>query len=213
MSETISHHLPTEIIAAYAAGGLSPAFALVVAGHVSVCDDCRADLAAHETVGGVVLEDQPDAALAPGLKAAVLSMLDDPMPPEPAPIRRNGVYPAPIMAALHGRLPKWRALGGGVKQCVIGGAGGAVSRLLFIPPGQAVPNHGHNGLELTLVLQGGFSDTTGHYDVGDVEVADADLDHVPTADQGPPCIVLAATDAPLRFHTFLPRLLQPIFGI
>ena len=45
--------------------------------------------------------------------------------------------------------------------------------------------------------------------VGDVEIADEALDHTPVADAGAACICLAATDAPLRFRSFLPRLLQP----
>jgi putative transcriptional regulator len=85
--------------------------------------------------------------------------------------------------------------------------------LLYIPPGQAVPDHSHNGLELTLVLQGSFSDETGRFGVGDLEIADQDLEHTPIADAGPPCICLAATDAPLRFNALLPRLLQPLFKI
>lgn len=213
MSETISHHIPSEIIGAYAAGSLGEAYALVVAAHVSMCDACRADLAAHEAAGGVVLDGFGEAAVSDGLFDRVLGQLDAAVPQERAPSARNGVYPGPIMDALKGALPKWKSVGGGVKQCVIGGDREGVSRLLFIPPGQAVPDHGHNGLELTLVLQGGFSDETGHFDVGDVEVANAELDHVPTADPGPPCIVVAATDAPLKFNTFLPRLLQPLFGI
>lgn len=183
---TITHHIPAEIIAVYAAGSLSQAYAVVVASHVSLCGVCRTELAAQEAAGDVALDATES--------------------------EHSGIFLAPIMAALSGSLPKWRSLGRGVKQCVIGGGGG-ISRLLSIPAGQAVPDHGHNGLELTLVLQGGFSDATGHYDVGDVEVADIGLEHRPVADAGQPCIVLVATDAPLRFTTFLPRLLQPLFGI
>lgn len=213
MSANISHHIPSEIIAAYAAGSLGQAYSLVVAAHVSMCDSCRAELAAQEAMGGVVLEGIGRQSVSDAMFDRLLSQLDKPVPDEPAPAVRNGIYPAPVMAALKGAAPRWKSVGGGVKQCVIGGDKEGVSRLLFIPPGQAVPDHGHNGLELTLVLQGGFSDETGHFDVGDVEVADSGLDHVPTADPGPPCIVVAATDAPLKFKTFVPRLLQPLFGI
>ena len=212
MSANISHHIPAEIIAAYAAGSLPHAYALVVASHVSLCDTCRTELAAQEAAGGVVLETIGSETVSDRMRAGVFDRLDEAFTPEPLPPKRSGVFPGPIMAALKERPPKWRSIGGGVKQCVVDGGGG-VSRLLSIPPGQAVPDHGHNGLELTLVLQGGFSDETGHFNVGDVEVADNDLDHTPIADAGPPCIVLAATDAPLRFNTFLPRLLQPLFGI
>ena len=86
-------------------------------------------------------------------------------------------------------------------------------RLLYIPPGQAVPDHSHGGLELTLVLQGSFRDDTGRFGVGDLEVADQTLEHTTIADTGAPCICLAATDAPLRFTTLIPRLLQPLFRI
>lgn len=213
MSANISHHIPPEVIAAYAAGSLGQAYALVVAAHVSMCDTCRAELAAQEAAGGVVLEEIGEATLSDGMLDRLMGALDAPTPQERARAARHGIYPGPVMEALKGATPRWKSVGGGVKQCLIGGDAQGASRLLFIPPGQAVPDHGHNGLELTLVLQGGFSDDAGHFDVGDVEVANAGLDHVPTADPGPPCIVVAATDAPLKFNTFLPRLLQPLFGI
>jgi putative transcriptional regulator len=76
-----------------------------------------------------------------------------------------------------------------------------------------VPDHGHNGIEMTLVLQGSFADETGTFGVGDLEVADEELEHTPVAGEGLPCICLAATDAPLRFRTLMPRLLQPLFRI
>ena len=101
----------------------------------------------------------------------------------------------------------------GVRQSILSADREGSVRLLYIPGGQAVPDHSHNGLELTLVLQGSFSDETGRFGVGDLEIGDESLHHTPTADAGDPCICLAATDAPLRFNAFLPRLLQPLFKI
>ena len=213
MTANISHHLSDEILAAYAAGSLGYAYSLVVAAHVSMCVSCRAALAAQEAIGGIVLERFGEETVSKDLFDRLLGELDAPVEEVPVPERRNGIYPGPIIEALKGQPPKWKSVGGGVKQCVIGGDETGLSRLLLIPPGQALPDHGHNGLELTLVLQGGFSDASGHFDVGDVEVADDDADHMPTADQGAPCIVVAATDAPLKFNTFLPRLRQPLFRI
>jgi len=92
-------------------------------------------------------------------------------------------------------------------------SGEATARLLYIPAGCAVPDHGHRGTELTLVLQGAFEDDVDHFGPGDIEVADESLDHTPVADIGADCICLAATDAPLRFHSLLPRLAQPFLRI
>jgi putative transcriptional regulator len=68
-------------------------------------------------------------------------------------------------------------------------------------------------MELTLVLQGAFRDDVDRFGPGDVEIATEDLEHTPVAEGGVPCICLAATDAPLRFNSFLPRVLQPVFRI
>ena len=101
----------------------------------------------------------------------------------------------------------------GVKQDILFEDKDGSARLLFIPAGQAVPDHSHNGLELTLVLQGAFHDETGRFGVRDVEIAGSDLEHTPVAEEGAACICLAATDAALRLRSFIPRLLQPVFRI
>lgn len=208
----ITHHIPEDVLLAYASGRLETCFALVVAAHVSLCDDCRVGLAAQEAAGGAVLEDLKGVAVAPEAKDRVLRLLDTPAPTETA-IARSGIFPGPVMQALNGQPPKWRRVGGGVRQSILFAKHSGSVRLLYIPPGEAVPDHGHGGLELTLVLQGSFRDETGAFGVGDVEVADLDLQHTPVAGTGAPCVCLAATDAPLRFRALLPRLFQPVFRI
>ena len=210
----ITHHIPDHLIRAYAAGSLSQGFSLVVATHVSQCDDCRARLEAEECAGGAVLD-----ALSPlgtdhddRLVSAVLAALDAPPPPD-LRHRRDGIYPGPLVDALGGRPPRWRPLGGGIRQMILTADSEGSARLLYIPAGEAVPDHGHNGLEMTLVLQGSFSDCEGRFSRGDVECAHDEIDHQPVAGEGEPCICLAATDAPLRFRAMIPRLLQPIFRI
>ncbi|WP_371169441.1 ChrR family anti-sigma-E factor [Aliiroseovarius sp. 2305UL8-7] len=208
----ITHHIPDAILAAYASGNLSHPYAFAVASHVSLCDDCRAALEAHQNIGGAVLDGTDAVAVSGDLKAALLAQLDAPVKEKPV-YRRQGIYPRPVVEALKGREPKWRPVGMGVRQTILSSSDAGTVRLLYIPPGQAVPDHGHNGMEMTLVLQGSFTDETGSFGVGDIEIADEDLDHTPIADQGEACICLAATDAPLRFRAFMPRLLQPFFRI
>lgn len=208
----IEHHLPDDLIAAYVAGALPYAFSVVVAAHVSLCDTCRARVEAHEMLAGAVLERSAGTDISAGARARLMAALDTAPPPPPA-ARRSGIFPAPVMEALKGQPPNWRMLGGGIRQQILSADRSGSLRLLYIPPGRAVPEHGHRGLELTLVLQGSFSDSAGRFGVGDVETAHDEIDHQPVADPGPPCICLAATDAPLRFHALLPRLLQPLFRI
>lgn len=208
----ITHHIPDAMIAAYASGNLPHQFAMVVASHISLCAECRAALGAHQAAGGAVLESTSSVALSENLKTNLMALLDEPTIPEPV-YDAKGIYPGPIMQALKGKPLRWKSLGMGVKQSLLSESESGSTRLLYIPAGQAVPDHTHNGLELTLVLQGSFSDETGRFGVGDVEIGDQDLEHTPVADAGDACICLAATDAPLQFKAFLPRLLQPLFRI
>lgn len=208
---TPRHHIPEVLLRAYATGRLPHVFAVVVAAHVSLCDDCRAAVEVEEMVGGALMDRCGPARLAPGARERLLAALDG--PPPPPPIRASGIFPAPVMQALGGDPPRWRMLGGGIRQQILSADAAGSLRLLYIPPGKAVPEHGHRGLELTLVLQGSFSDSAGRFARGDVECAHDEVDHQPVADPGAPCICLAATDAPLRFHAMLPRLLQPLFRI
>lgn len=208
----ISHHIPDAMLAAYATGNLPHAFAVVVATHVSMCPQCRVALEAHQAVGGALLDDTDAISVSATMKDALFAQLDEPFTPEPV-YERSGIYPGPVMEALRGRELRWKSLGMGVRQDILSKTDSGSVRLLYIPPGQAVPDHSHNGLELTLVLQGSFSDEAGRFGVGDVEIADEEVEHTPTADPGDPCICLAATDARLRFNALAPRLLQPFFQI
>lgn len=208
----ITHHIPEDLLRAYASGTLPYSFSVLIAAHVSLCVDCRAQCEAEELVAGALLEQEQTVALSEGSRERLLQSLAA-SSPQPAPWRPSGIFPAPVMEALQGEPPRWRMLGGGIRQQILCDDPDGSLRLLYIPAGRAVPEHGHGGLELTLVLQGSFSDSLGRFARGDVEYAHDDVDHQPIADPGEACICLAATDAPLRFHAWLPRLLQPLFRI
>lgn len=215
----IKHHLSDALLMAYSAGSLPEAFNLTVAAHVSLCDECRARLGAFEAVGGALIEEVETAPMSQTSLDAALSLIgqiahdvDD------GSVRRReeaGVLPAPIRDYVGGDIEavNWRPVGMGVKQAILPTAPGAMARLLYIPAGCAVPDHGHRGTELTLVLQGAFADESDHFGPGDIEIADEDMNHTPVAAPGMDCICLAATDAPLVFRGLMPRLAQPFLRI
>ena len=212
---TIRHHLNDALLMGYAAGHLSEAFGLVVATHVTMCDDCRARLESFEALGGALIEAEDETAVSTDALARMMARLEVPVVSAPPKAPRKTSLPAPVAAYVGGDLDavKWRALGGGVRQAILPTGPKATVRLLHIPAGQAVPDHGHRGMELTLVLRGAFRDATDRFGPGDLEIAGEDLAHKPVAEAGEDCICLAATDAPLRFAGLMPRLLQPLFRI
>ena len=209
----IKHHLTDQLMMGYAAGALPEAFNLVAATHLSMCDSCRAAAQAYDAIGGAILETETRVPVADDALAETLALIAQ-GPSVSKPLNNSDVS-APLAAYIGGSLRdvKWRSVGMGVRQAVLSTSKLATARLLYIPAGAAVPDHGHRGTELTLVLQGAFRDATARFAEGDVEVANEDLNHTPVAEIGEDCICLAATDAPLRFNSWIPRIAQPFLRI
>ena len=209
----IKHHLTNQLLIGYSAGTLPEAFSLVVATHLSMCDICRAAAEAFDAIGGSILDLEIQAPLEDDAFTGTLAMISK------GPIASKAAVvsdvPTPLSAYIGGDLRdvKWRSVGMGVRQSVLKTSKSATARLLYIPAGSTVPDHGHRGTELTLVLQGAFRDETALFAAGDVEVANEDLNHTPVAEIGEDCICLAATDAPLRFNAWIPRIAQPFLRI
>ena len=213
---TIRHHLSDKLLIAYAAGELPEAFSLVVATHLTLCDDCRAQAAAFDAVGGALLDGAGEVAMAEDALDLALARIGGlPQAARPEPQQRTGLLPAPLVGYVGGDLPavRWRRVAGGVRQAILPTGKGAAARLLHIPAGMAIPDHGHRGLELTLVLEGAFADQGERFGPGDVEISDESIEHRPVVLADQDCLCLTAADAPLRFRGLIPRLVQPFLRI
>ncbi|MBC6438313.1 MAG: cupin domain-containing protein [Rhodobacteraceae bacterium] len=211
----VNHHISDDLLMGYAAGALPQAFDLVVASHVSLSNDARTRLDGFEAIGGAILDNAGAAELAEDSLEATMAIIHG-TPGEPeVPATCDGVFPAPLrdVAGCDPGAIKWRPVGMGVKQAVLHSNRDGSARLLYIPAGHALPDHGHRGLEMTLVLQGAYSDKDGRFARGDVEIANEELHHTPIAEAGEDCICLVATDAPLKFDGLLPRIAQRFVGI
>lgn len=216
----INHHLDDDMLLHYAAGSLAEGWSVAVATHLALCPACRAKLEVLESVGGYFLQcddaDEKDVSKSwHNLKARIEAGEIENVLPMKKSTAANQTFPEPLRSYVEqaGGL-KWRRLGRGAAQMIIPTEDTTTTiRLLKIPAGQPVPEHSHGGLELTLVLDGSFSDEVATFRRGDVEMADGDLMHQPRASIEKDCICLAVTDAPLRFTSRLMRWLQPILGI
>lgn len=213
MEQNIKHHLTDDILMGYASGNLPEAFNLMVAAHLSLCDTCRAQAESFDAIGGEMLAQasDEDIALEPGSFAATMALIAG-GEVDTAPVQRKtgSILPGPVQDYIGGDLDavKWRSVGMGVKQAILPTSRQASARLLFIPAGAAMPDHGHQGTEMTMVLQGAFQDEDDYFARGDVEVAGSDMHHTPVADIHEDCICLAVTDAPLHFEGILPKIAQ-----
>jgi putative transcriptional regulator len=221
----IVHHPDSATLVSYAAGSLDEGFATLVAAHIASCDACRAALREIEDVGGALLDTVEAAPMSPASLDRALSILDDhddgpAAQPQPKDVRRKDArpnVPAPLARILEGGLDdiEWKKVAPGVGKHVLPVSKASRSRLMLlrIAPGTKIPDHGHGGMELTLVLKGSYRDLYGRFGPGDIADLDEHAEHQPVVDSQEACICLVATEAPTRFKSLFGRLLQPIVGI
>jgi putative transcriptional regulator len=115
---------------------------------------------------------------------------------------------APLPKVLRKLLPRdgqlaWKTVAPSVRITRVD-IGQSVDEIAFyhMDAGGKVANHGHGGLEITLVLSGNFSDAAGLYSPGDFVVKDAGEIHRPTATQDQACLYLSVAQAPMVHRTW-----------
>ncbi|HSR81389.1 MAG TPA: ChrR family anti-sigma-E factor [Hyphomicrobiaceae bacterium] len=211
----ITHHLDDATLMSFAAGALPAALSAVAAAHVAMCPRCRTEVLALEGVGAALLTALPAARMERPEPATPFA--SGPTPSQ----QRSEASTGPMQSStpLARLLPlgleavRWRWLGLGVWHHQLPVKGDGALGLLKVAPGRIVPEHGHGGAELTLVLSGSFRDTTGRYRCGDVADLDETVEHEPVADPGPDCVCLFASETPARFRGLIARLVQPWHGL
>lgn len=213
----IRHHPSETTLIAKAAGTLPALHARVLGVHLAVCSHCREALRGMEALGGSILADLPPAPLQVDALNCALARLDmaEPVLAAVAPGSAGdaNASPAALIAAL--AAGRWWWLGPGIRLMPLArrDASGTRLDLIRVSPGVALPGHGHTGAEMACILQGGYADATGEYNVYDVAEGDPTLQHAPIAAAGSDCICLIATTGRLLAKTWLARLVQPLIGV
>jgi putative transcriptional regulator len=214
---TITHHPDIATLMAFSAGALEEPYAAVIATHLAMSEGGRETVRQMERIGGALLANESDVQLSEGAMTRLLDRLDETPKKTQAPTAESADVPLPLRPYLPKGLRgvKWRWTGPGVATADLmwGRDGKSRLMLLRVAGGMRVPEHGHGGQELTLILQGAYRDRFGVFAKGDIADHDEDVEHQPIAEPGDDCICLVAVDAKLSFQGRLMRALQPLFGI
>lgn len=199
----------------YAAGVLPPYESMLMAAYLTVSAGARQRMAAFEAAGGQMIETVDPVSVTQTCLNNILALTQPAASPcseaTPCPDAEAGedcTIPRLLRQLVSAHCPQqkldWEHLAPGIAKIDITLCRSEPKtrrlRLLRLAPHQATPVHHHQGVEITLVLEGSFSDETGSYRRGDlVIVSDPHLHHGPRA-MADGCLCLALTEAPLRFN-------------
>lgn len=213
----------SELYAAYAAGTLDPAYALMVETQCALRPDVRRSVGASEALAGGLLETAVATSLSVGALDRAFAAIDvlEAAPRKDAaaqpgrlePGDELDTLPEPARGAARDAAGRegWKWLSPGLKRLAIDAGSPMEVELYRIEPGSRIPRHTHSGPEYTLVLSGGFTDERGSYGPGDMCLNTPDDTHTPVADDDGVCYALAIREGGLRFSGMLGTL-QRLFG-
>ena len=219
ISHSMPHHHPDEeLLLDYATGATDEAEALMVAVHLSFCEECRRIVRDMEAIGSALMSECE--ALAPEMDADELldrlEAADDRTESRrqaPA-VEARAVepwVPAPLRPYLIGdEPPKWRSVMRGLDEMVLPvSMRRARAKLLRIRAGAKMPEHTHVGTEHTIVLAGSFKDGDQRFGVGDVASSDREVTHTSVAGDEEDCICLTTISGDLRLTGPIGRFINP----
>lgn len=218
-------HTPTaeSLLMHYAAGTLPPYESMLVAAYLAVNARARAQYAAYEAEGGRMIEEADPVDVTTACLNNILAIIEPAAQraapaPTPAPTLDPCALPAVMRRLLSVHCPQqkleWREVSPGIAHINIQLCRTEPRRrslaLLRVDAGRSTPAHRHAGTEITLVLEGSYSDGARLYHTGDLVILNAQSDtHSPSAgDAG--CVCMILTDAPVRFENPLLRLISTL---
>ena len=173
----IKHHLSKELLLAYSAGQLEEGFSLAIATHISMCDQCRAELESLEAMGGAVFENLEPNEIDVDAFAKTLALIDQ--TPEEIKVKSKvSGLPEPLADYVGCDLDDidWRPIGMGVKQKILVNSEKVSARLLYIPLVQLFQSTVIR-VRSDFGSQRGFKDEIDYFGPGDIELADGYSSH------------------------------------
>jgi len=214
----INFHPTNERLDAFADGLMAPAEALIISAHCDMCSKCSKKVALYTDANAEILFDQE-------LPKAELGDFGDMLSKITSEEVDRGIIVEPTnrVLELDGRkftLPRslnrlsesmgnWSHMVGKLWQAPVNIGGDNVANFIFMEKGGGVPEHTHRGSEMTLVVNGEFSDGLANYDSGDFMVMDGSHIHTPSTNADEGCLVFSIVDKPLHFTSGWARLINP----
>lgn len=223
----ISYHPDSRFLTDFASANLPMAQAMCVSAHLEFCGKCRAHVQQLKEIGGQLLAQIEPAEVevdsferlmarittSEQVPSVPVEMAIADVPPSATTVSAKDMFlPKSVRRLANGSLQNlgWAQFGKELRIAPLPIAGELCETSIYdIRAGGKMPEHEHRGEEITVLLQGSFSDADGTYARGDFVVRNAGETHQPTATQDTDCICLVCLESPVRPKGWFYRLLEP----
>ena len=226
---TVQLHPETDLLVDYSAGSLSPALCVSITAHLHFCDQCRSQQDELLSFGGNLFEKIAPQEMQENSFASVLSSIASDVnlsdvnlgdahsvDVNSSDVNSSSVADTANLPRFLQKLvpkPQFNFLTCSLKVAKIAiGEDRYELALHKIRAGGNTPKHDHNGVEVTVVLYGSFSDKEGVYNEGDFIVRNPGDVHSPLASLGDECICLSVVEAPIRLVGPILRMINPFLS-
>ncbi|MFL2849273.1 MAG: ChrR family anti-sigma-E factor [Pseudohongiellaceae bacterium] len=220
MNIDLDCHPTTEILNKYVQGSLPTGWNVVLSAHLELCQKCRHEYGDLESAEVLSWSKGPVEEVANDFSDLVSNIIqqpqhaaaDTPLPQESSiteihMLDHSFTLPRVLAKAANDGL-EWKKLAGGINQAKVNIDTETQCEFIYMSPGSQTPMHRHQGNEITLVLDGSFSDASGTYEAADFVIRNSEDEHQPVSEEG--CLCFAVLDSPLTFTQGLARLFNPI---
>lgn len=210
----IKYHPTNEMLKAFTAGELPLSLSIAMSAHIELCDCCAKKIEEIEASLSEEIwkEEQVEVSDFGDMLQEIMSneVIES----------KSVTISTPIVTKVSGKeylLPtafrsfvdlNWSGFSAVNRARVITDEKNVRASLLHISKGGRIPEHQHKGYELTLLLEGSFSDENGTYQKGDFIWLDGSQSHSPYTEEG--CLCYAVQDAPLHFMRGMSKALNPL---
>jgi putative transcriptional regulator len=235
MNRSPQHHPDKNLLTEFSAGTLERAPAIAVKTHLHYCPKCTLEVQQLEQVGAALflsgLSEIPTESTDNADFNALMSKIDDislaaDKVKNAAHISHDKSSNTQSLPKKYADLPelvkkmmlhnvvKWQYTTKNLRSAnLIAGQDQYAVSLQNILAGGHVPEHEHQGDELTVVLKGSFSDENNMYQEGDFLAKSIGDRHRPMASSNEDCLCLSVEQAPVKLTGTFSRLLNPFIKI
>lgn len=221
----VLYHPSDDQLTEYSAGVLAMSRALCIATHIEHCHSCQQRIISLRQLGSAQLENLAPQKVSIDLKNSVLAKIKNNNVNEasdPAEFVKKSATKSSntIPRCLTKWVPEsfekvdWSFVTPSVsisELCTEGS--GAKVALVKVKAGGSMAHHSHTSEEITVILEGSFSDEDGCYRPGDYVFRDGVHDHKPIATNDQDCICLIVMDGPIQLTGWFSRLLNPLLRL